>query len=72
MNSLFKLEHNTVLFAKIISKESAALCTVQDRKGRVYNAASNGSYKVGQQVMVKNGVIVTAIKRPSTVQHFNV
>lgn len=72
MKIILKDEQNTPLFAKVISKEGNTLCIVQDRKGRQFNVESDGAYRVGQQVKVKNGVIVAAVKRPSVIPHFNV
>ena len=69
---LNKKDNIAPLFAKITAKEGNTFCTVQDRKGRKFTAESDGSYRIGQQVMIKNGVIVTAVKRPSIVQSFNV
>lgn len=72
MKLVLKDEQNTLLFAKVMSKDGNTLCIVKDRKGRKFNAESDGSYRVGQQVMIKNGVIVAAVKRPNTVPNFNV
>lgn len=72
MKFIFKNEQNALLFAKVVSKEGNTLCTLIDRKGRQFTAQSDGSYKVGQQVMIKNGVIVAIAKRAATVPHLNV
>lgn len=72
MNALFKKEQDAPSFAKVISKEGNTLCIVQDRKGRQFNVESDGSYSVGKQVKIKNGVIVAKVKRPAVIPHFNV
>lgn len=72
MKFLFKDEQNVPLFAKVVAREGTTLCTVQDRKGRQFTVESNGSYSVGQQVKIRDGVIIAKAKRPSTVRHFNV
>lgn len=72
MKIVFKNEQKALLFAKVVQRNSNTLCTVQDRKGRKFTAESDGSYRVGQQVMIKNGVIITTVKRPKAVYHFNV
>ena len=72
MKFVLKDEQNTPLFAKVVAKEGKTLCTVQDRKGRQFTAESDGSYNVGQQVKIKNGVIIAKVKRPGIVLAFNV
>ena len=72
MKIVFGREQKPLLFAKIISKEGNTLCTVKDRKGRQFSVESDGSYQVGKQVMIRNGVIVALAKRPETVPSFNV
>ena len=72
MKFVLKDEQNAPFFAKVVAKEGRTLCTVQDRKGRQFTAESDGSYNVGQQVKIKNGVIIAAVKRPSTIPSFNV
>ena len=72
MRFVLKDEQNAPVFAKVIAREGTTLCTVRDRKGREFTAESDGSYKVGPQVKIKNGVIMAKVKRPSTVSSFNV
>lgn len=72
MKILLKDEPNKLLFGKVIAKDGNTLCTVLDRKSRKFTVESDGSCSVGQQVKIKNGVIIAKVKRPSTVHHFNV
>ena len=60
------------IVAKIVAKDGTTFCTVQDRKGRKFNAASDGSYNVGQSVLIKDGVVISVVKRATTIPHFNV
>ena len=56
----------------IISLPSSTFCVIKDTKGRAFNAVSNGSYTVGQSVLVKNGIVVGKAKSTKIVKHFNV
>jgi hypothetical protein len=57
---------------KIINRLGDTLFVVKDRKGRKFNAESNGTYKVGEYVVVKSGIIVGKSTKARTVTHYNV
>ena len=57
---------------KIVSKQGKTLCIVKDSRGRKFNAESDGSYKVGESVIVRSGIVIGRSKRTRTVVHYNV
>lgn len=57
---------------KILTRDSVTRATVIDSKGRKFTVESDGSYVVGQFVLIKNGVIIGVTKQIKTVNHFNV
>lgn len=63
---------NEQISARIVSKPTTTLCRVQDRRGRLFSAESDGTYRVGQYVLVRNGVVIGVTRKPKTVPHFNV
>lgn len=63
---------NDASVCKVTNKLGDTLCSVKDRRGRKFNAESNGSYKTGEWVIVKNGIIVGKSKKSRTVNHYNV
>jgi len=63
---------NDTYVCKVVIKLGDTLCSVKDRRGRKFNAESNGSYKPGEWVIVKNGVIVGRSRKVRVVNHYNV
>ncbi len=72
--NLFIAENNgnDTVVCKIIDKLGDTLCSVEDRRGGKFEAESNGTYKTGQWVVVKNGIVVGKSRKAQTVHHFNV
>ncbi len=61
-----------VITGKIISKDTSTMCSILDDKGRKFSAESDGSFTVGQTVLVKDGIVIGKTKKIKTVQQFNV
>lgn len=72
MNFLFGDVKEQVRFAVIKKKVSNTLYSLTDQRGRKFNAEGDGSYRVGQSVSVKSGVIIGKAKVPKVIKHFNV
>lgn len=63
---------NDAYTCKVIKRLGDTLCSVKDRRGRKFNAESNGSYKPGEWVVVKSGIIVGRSRNIRAVNHYNV
>lgn len=58
--------------AKIVSVPTTTLCIVQDTKERQFAVESNGSYRIGEIVLIKNDVIIGKTKTLRNIKHFNI
>ena len=66
----FQTQEIPLIIARIISKPNDSQCLVQDAKSRQYIAESDGTYTVGQTVIIKNGVITSSTKSLSSFKEF--
>ncbi len=72
MFNIFSKPTDSTVTGKIIKKNTSTLYTLEDRRGRQFNAESDGSYIVGQTVLVRENIIIGKTKKAKTVFHFNV
>lgn len=57
---------------KIIEKLSDTLYSVKDKRGAILSAESNGSFRKGEWVTVRNGIITGKTKKAKSINHYNV
>ncbi len=70
--SLLINDEEKVTFANVQRKVTNTLYIVKDNRNREFTVESGKSYRKGQSVSVKSGVIIGPAKSPKTVKHFNV
>ena len=68
LNMLQKRD-STSLYARIIEKSTDTLYLVKDLRGRKFQAEANGSYKKGDSVKIKSGIIISKAKMPKSIKH---
>ena len=61
-----------VIFATVTHRLTNTLYSMTDARGRKFSAESGSTYRVGQSVSLKSGVIIGKAKVPKEVKHFNV
>lgn len=65
-------EEDKFTFGHILQKQSSTLCVVEDKKGRQYLVESDGTYTVGQNVVVSKGTIIGVTKGLKTYNEYEV
>lgn len=70
MNVLFssKSEKTASITAKIKKKIGETVCLVEDSNKRLHRVESDGTYKVGNTVKVKEGTILCRTKKISKIE----
>lgn len=54
---------------QITSKSTETLCHSTSTTGKKFSSESNGTYKVGEWVIIVNGIIVAKTKKPKNTVH---
>lgn len=60
---------NKALVGKIVQKQQDYTYVIKDSTNKQFLVESTAIYKVGQSVMIKNGVILNAVKSNITYSH---
>jgi len=67
---LLKTKKISSIIAKIIERPSDTKYVVQDSKNRKYIAEANSSYRIGETVIIKNGIIISKVKSLNTYKEY--